>query len=86
MYLAMLIRRIKLALAGPETAPAKQDAEKRIELLTYMVLLQKLVKTKMHSEAEATAMEDFKNLRVDLKNLLEEKLQNTHRTMVEPEF
>ena len=39
-----------------------------------MVLLQKLVKTKMHSEAEASAVEDFKDLSVDVKNMFEEKL------------
>ena len=69
-----------MALCGSGTAPTAQEAEKKNELEAYVVLLQKLVKTKMHSEAEASAMEDFKDLRVDLKNMLEEKLHISQRT------
>ena len=69
-----------MALCGSTTAPAAQETEKKNELEAYMVLLQKLVKTKMHSEAEASAMEDFKDLRVDLKNMLEEKLHVSQKT------
>ena len=55
-------------------------AEKKNELEAYMVLLQKLVKMKMHSEIEASAMEDFKDPRVDVKNMLEEKVHFSQRT------
>ena len=38
----------------------------------YLELLQKLVRMKMQSEAEASKEEDFKDLRADIKNELSE--------------
>ena len=38
----------------------------------YVELLHKLVKTKMHSEAEASRREDFKDLRLDIQNEISE--------------
>jgi len=42
---------------------------------TYFKLLQKLVETKMQAEAEATAAENFKDLRVDFRNIIENELK-----------
>ena len=38
-------------------------------------MLQKLVETKMRAEAEAKEAMDFKDLRVDLKNIIEVELK-----------
>ena len=38
----------------------------------YMALLQRLVRTKMHSESEASKIDSFKDLRVDIRNELSE--------------
>ena len=42
---------------------------------TYFKLLHKLVESKMQAEAEATAAFDFKDLRVDLRNIIETELK-----------
>ena len=50
----------------------KTDDEKKKQMEDYRALLQKLVKTKMHSEAEASKIDSFKDLRVDIRNELSE--------------
>ena len=50
----------------------KTDDEKKKQMEEYRALLQKLVKTKMHSEAEASKIDSFKDLRVDIRNELSE--------------
>ena len=41
----------------------------------YFNLLQKLVESKMQAEAETSAAVDFKDLRVDLRNIIETELK-----------
>ena len=50
----------------------KTEDEKKIQMEDYRVLLEKLVKTKMQSESEAHATDDFKDLRKDIRNELSE--------------
>jgi hypothetical protein len=41
----------------------------------YFQLLQRLIRTKMQSEVETTIQEDFKDLRIDLKNIMEGEMK-----------
>ena len=50
----------------------KTEDEKKQQMEEYKVLLQKLVKTKLHSESETSKMDSFKDLRVDIRNELSE--------------
>ena len=50
----------------------KTEEEKKKQMEDYRVLLEKLVKTKMHSESEASKIDSFKDLRVDIRNELSE--------------
>ena len=50
----------------------KTEDEKRKQMEEYRVLLEKLVKTKMHSESETSKIDSFKDLRVDIRNELSE--------------
>ena len=71
--MAKLIRWIK----GKFSAPVRKYEYQTNEQEIYMVLLQKLIKTKMHSEAEATKNENFKDLRIDVKNIIEDRLKKS---------
>ena len=71
--MAKLVRWIKGKFSLPVTKYEPQTSEQEI----YMVLLQKLIKTKMHSEAEATENENFKDLRIDVKNIIEDRLKKS---------
>ena len=48
----------------------------------YFELLQKLVETKMRAEAEAKEAMDFKDLRVDLKNIIEVELKKPNEKVI----
>ena len=50
----------------------KSEEEKKRQTEEYRKLMQKLVKTKMHSESEASDSDSFKDLRVDIQNELSE--------------
>ena len=50
----------------------KTEEEKKRQMKDYRVLLEKLVKTKMHSESETSKIDSFKDLRVDIRNELSE--------------
>ena len=50
----------------------KTEDEKKQQMEDYKVLLQKLVKTKLHSESETSKIDSFKDLRVDIRNELSE--------------
>ena len=75
-YMAKLIRWIKGKFSVPGRKYEPQTSEQEI----YMVLLQKLITTKMHSEAEATENENFKDLRIDVKNIIEDRLKKSKCT------
>ena len=48
----------------------RTEEEKASQLENYRKLMQKLVKTKMRSESEASNSDSFKDLRVDIQNEL----------------
>ena len=48
----------------------------------YFRLLNKLVETKMQTKAEASAAVDFKDLRVDLKNIIEVELKKPNEKVI----
>ena len=50
----------------------KTEEEHLRQMEDYMALLQRLVRTKMHSESEASKIDSFKDLRVDIRNELSE--------------
>ena len=50
----------------------KTEEERLRQMEDYMALLQKLVRTKMHSESEASNIDSFKDLRADIRNELSE--------------
>ena len=50
----------------------RTEEEKARQLENYRKLMQKLVKTKMRSESEASNSDSFKDLRVDIQNELSE--------------
>ena len=50
----------------------KTEEEHFRQLEDYMALLQRLVRTKMHSESEASNIDSFKDLRADIRNELSE--------------
>ena len=50
----------------------KTEEEHVRQMEDYMALLLKLVRTKMHSESEASKIDSFKDLRVDIRNELSE--------------
>ena len=74
--MAKLIRWIKGKLCAPVRKYEPETGEQEV----YMGLLQKLIKTKMHSEAEATEHENFKDLRIDVKNIIEDRLKKSKCT------
>ena len=50
----------------------RTEEEKARQLENYRKLMQKLVKTKLRSESEASNSDSFKDLRVDIQNELSE--------------
>ena len=57
------------------STPLKKNSSSKEMESRYFELLHKLVETKMQAEAEATAAEDFKDLRVDFRNIIENELR-----------
>ena len=45
----------------------------------YLKLLQKLVKTKQHSDYENCIQGDFRDLRQDMQNFINDKLKNVQK-------
>ena len=71
-YLSFSPRYVKKSKSKSWKTLVKTEDEKKIQMEDYRVLLEKLVKTKMQSESEAHATDDFKDLRKDIRNELSE--------------
>eukprot|EP00090_Calanus_glacialis_P013538 TRINITY_DN22207_c0_g1_i1.p1 TRINITY_DN22207_c0_g1~~TRINITY_DN22207_c0_g1_i1.p1 ORF type:complete len:454 (+),score=63.52 TRINITY_DN22207_c0_g1_i1:134-1363(+) len=59
----------------------KEDKEKKNK--EYRDLLQKLVKTKQHSDYENSIQDDFRDLRQDIQNTVSDKVKPVHEEMNE---
>jgi hypothetical protein len=70
-YLARLIKYFRERSKSWKTL-VKTEEEHFRQMEDYMALLQRLVRTKMHSESEASKIDSFKDLRVDIRNELSE--------------
>jgi hypothetical protein len=75
LYLVQGITWTKQKIFGASSSSTRSKKKGDDKMKSYMELLKKLVNTKIHSDAEALAVESFKALRVDLKNFIEGRVQ-----------